>query len=59
MKINNDKIEIAILYFIVGAVIVYLGGLYGKFEITPSLIIVGILMNLFSIVILFIKNEKE
>jgi len=62
MKMKNKKekktdyngLQIALIYFILGTIICYLGGLYGSFEKNILLAISGILLKIWAIVLLAI-----
>ena len=61
-ELDNDYgADLAILFFVVGSILLYLGGLYGNFDVVKMLIISGILMKLYSVFLIWsfmIRNSK-
>lgn len=64
MKFNQDpQLDIGCLYFLVGAIITYFGGLYGVFDVRIGLIVPGILIKFYGAFLIFIyifssNNDK-
>ncbi len=51
---NNDlNMDTAVLFFITGTLVAYLGGLYGGFEVSILLIVSGILMKFYGLFFIF------
>ncbi len=63
----DEDYTVPLLYFLVGAIIVYLGGLYGDFEKNILLIIPGIFLKFYAAFLMYcslknckgVKNAKE
>jgi len=57
-KMDYNGFQIAIIYFILGAIICYLGGLYGLFEKNILLIVSGTLLKILAIVLSYLGVKK-